>query len=211
MDFKLFGDAGDTVIIEDYLEGEEASILVISDGNDFVCLAPSQDHKRALDEDRGPNTGGMGAYSPTPLVSDEMLKEIKEKIIAPIIKGLAKDGKYYNPATGEDITGSFKKNISEPGGKLPPEIGQLTNLNVLNLAGNQLRTLPPEIGELTNLTDLCLAENQLCTLPPEIGQFAMGAINVYKRIVGDYLLVAMGDVPPTTLKQLADGIESKRK
>lgn len=95
MDFKIFGPSGDTVVIEECLQGEEASILVISDGNDFVCLAPSQDHKRAFDEDKGPNTGGMGAYSPAPLITDEIYKEIKEKIMAPIIKGLAAEGKPY--------------------------------------------------------------------------------------------------------------------
>lgn len=95
MDFKVFGSAGDMVIIEDCLEGEEASILVVSDGTDFVCLAPSQDHKRVFDEDRGPNTGGMGAYSPAPLITDEIYNEIKEKIITPIIKGLAREDKFY--------------------------------------------------------------------------------------------------------------------
>jgi len=95
MDFKVFGEAGDSVVLEEYLEGEEVSILVISDGTDFVCLAPSQDHKRAFDADRGPNTGGMGAYSPAPVVTDEMLREIKDTIIAPMIKGLGSEGKPY--------------------------------------------------------------------------------------------------------------------
>src|SRR3989338_2160323 len=61
MDIKLFGSAGDMVVIEECLEGEEVSILIISDGKDYVCLTPSQDHKRVFDEDKGPNTGGMGA------------------------------------------------------------------------------------------------------------------------------------------------------
>ena len=95
MDFKLFGNAGDTIIIEDCLEGEEVSMLVISDGNDFVCLPPSQDHKRIFDNDRGPNTGGMGAYSPAPVVTPEMYQDIKSNIITPIIKGLANEGKCY--------------------------------------------------------------------------------------------------------------------
>ena len=95
MDFKLFGASGDTVVVEECLEGEEASILVISDGNDYVCLAPSQDHKRVFDQDKGPNTGGMGAYSPAPIVTDELFSEIKKNIITPIIRGLAGEGRFY--------------------------------------------------------------------------------------------------------------------
>jgi phosphoribosylamine--glycine ligase len=95
MDFKVFGNAGDEVVIEECLEGEEASILIISDGKDYVCLAPSQDHKRILDEDKGPNTGGMGAYSPAPIVTDELFTQIKQKILSPIINGLAKEGRPY--------------------------------------------------------------------------------------------------------------------
>jgi len=95
MDFKLFGDAGDSVVIEECLEGEEVSILVVSDGADYVCLASSQDHKRVFDNDEGANTGGMGAYSPAPVLTEEMFADIKTKIISPIIKGLASEGKLY--------------------------------------------------------------------------------------------------------------------
>ncbi|MDD5449150.1 MAG: phosphoribosylamine--glycine ligase [Candidatus Omnitrophica bacterium] len=95
MDFKLFGNSGDSLIIEECLEGEEASILVVSDGRDYVCLAPSQDHKRIYDDDKGPNTGGMGAYSPAPIVTDELFSRINEEIISPIIKGLADEGQFY--------------------------------------------------------------------------------------------------------------------
>jgi len=95
LDYKIFGNAGDTIVVEECLEGEEASILVISDGEDFVCLDSSQDHKRAYDDDKGPNTGGMGAYSPTPVITKEQYEEVKKKIIAPIIMGLAKEGKPY--------------------------------------------------------------------------------------------------------------------
>lgn len=95
MDFKLFGGSGDSVVIEQCLEGQEASILVVSDGTDYVCLAPSQDHKRVFDQDKGPNTGGMGAYSPAPVITDEIFADIKERIITPILKGLAAEGKFY--------------------------------------------------------------------------------------------------------------------
>lgn len=95
MDDKIFKDAGRKVVIEKYLVGEEASILVITDGKEALPLASSQDHKRIFDGDKGPNTGGMGAYSPAPVVGDKMQKVIMDKIIYPVIRGLAKEGKRY--------------------------------------------------------------------------------------------------------------------
>jgi len=92
---RIFGTAGDRVIIEECLEGEEASILVLSDGKHIVPLASSQDHKRAFDNDRGPNTGGMGAYSPAPVVNDELFNKILDEIINPVIQGLARENKFY--------------------------------------------------------------------------------------------------------------------
>ena len=71
---KVFGSAGDNVLIEEYLEGEEASVFAITDGDNFVCLPPSQDHKRIGENDTGKNTGGMGAYAPTPFVNDELME-----------------------------------------------------------------------------------------------------------------------------------------
>lgn len=75
-----FGDAGHRVVIEDFLEGEEASILALIDGEHIVILASSQDHKRAYEGDTGPNTGGMGAYSPAPIVTDDILKKVREEV-----------------------------------------------------------------------------------------------------------------------------------
>jgi len=95
---RIFGPAGDKVIVEDCLTGEEASIIVISDGKNFVPLASSQDHKRIFDGDRGPNTGGMGAYSPAPVITDDLFREILGTIITPIIRGLASVGKPYKGA-----------------------------------------------------------------------------------------------------------------
>ncbi len=91
----VFGDAGKKVVIEKKLEGEEVSILALSDGEKIIPLARSQDHKRAYDYDKGPNTGGMGAYSPCPFVSDEKFNEIVDIAIKPMIQGLAKDGIPY--------------------------------------------------------------------------------------------------------------------
>ncbi|SMP03925.1 phosphoribosylamine--glycine ligase [Desulfurobacterium pacificum] len=89
---KVFGDAGNRVVIEDCLEGEEASYLVVTDGENFIPLATAQDHKAVFDGDRGPNTGGMGAYSPAPVLSEEMEKEVQEKVIKPILKGMKEEG-----------------------------------------------------------------------------------------------------------------------
>ena len=83
-----FGPAGARILIEDLLVGEEASILALVDGNTIVSLEASQDHKRAGDEDTGPNTGGMGAYSPAPLVTADLLAEIEEKILVPTVHAM---------------------------------------------------------------------------------------------------------------------------
>ena len=89
---NIFGDAGDIVIIEKLLEGEEASIFAISDGNNFVNLPSSQDHKRVYDNDIGPNTGGMGAYSPAPVVTEQIYDEVKNSILTPVIEGMKSEG-----------------------------------------------------------------------------------------------------------------------
>jgi phosphoribosylamine--glycine ligase len=92
---RRFGEAGARVVIEERLEGEEASYYAISDGTRVVCLAAAQDHKRALDGDRGENTGGMGAYSPAPVVSEPVEKRVLEEIVHPAIRGMAADGTPY--------------------------------------------------------------------------------------------------------------------
>jgi phosphoribosylamine--glycine ligase len=85
---REFGEAGAQLIIEERLEGQEASVLAITDGRTLVTLPPAQDHKPALDGDKGPNTGGMGAYCPTPLVTDDMLHDIEEKILVPTVHAM---------------------------------------------------------------------------------------------------------------------------
>ena len=85
---KVFGEAGNRVVIEERLDGEEASVLAITDGRTIVTLPPAQDHKRAYDGDTGPNTGGMGAYSPAPLVDDAMLHWIEEHILVPTVHAM---------------------------------------------------------------------------------------------------------------------------
>ena len=89
---ESFGDAGAKVIIEEYLDGYELSVFAVCDGKDYVVLPAAQDHKRLLDNDEGPNTGGMGAYVPTPLVNDELYQKIEDRVIKPTLKGLDEDG-----------------------------------------------------------------------------------------------------------------------
>jgi phosphoribosylamine--glycine ligase len=90
-----FGAAGNTVVIEEFLEGEEASFIAIVSGKDILPLATSQDHKRRDDGDRGPNTGGMGAYSPAPVVTDQMHERIMREVMRPTAEGLISDGTPY--------------------------------------------------------------------------------------------------------------------
>lgn len=90
-----FGDAGREVVIEEFLQGEEASFIVMADGDGALALATSQDHKRLQDGDEGPNTGGMGAYSPAPVVTPALHARIMREVIEPTIRGLATDGTPY--------------------------------------------------------------------------------------------------------------------
>jgi phosphoribosylamine---glycine ligase len=90
-----FGDAGRTVVFEEFLEGEEASFIVMADGSHVLPLATSQDHKRLADGDTGPNTGGMGAYSPAPVVTPELHDRIMREVIGPTLNGLASEGMPY--------------------------------------------------------------------------------------------------------------------
>jgi phosphoribosylamine--glycine ligase len=90
-----FGSAGDLVVIEEFLPGEEASFIVMVDGHSILAFATSQDHKRLKDADAGPNTGGMGAYSPAPVVTRGMHERIMREVIEPTVRGLTKDGTPY--------------------------------------------------------------------------------------------------------------------
>jgi phosphoribosylamine--glycine ligase len=92
---RAFGDAGDRVVVEKCLLGEEASFMVFTDGETIVPMVSSQDHKRVFDGDAGPNTGGMGAYSPAPIITPEFEKEIIDTIMRPVIEGMKSDGIKY--------------------------------------------------------------------------------------------------------------------
>ena len=92
---KVFGDAGNRVVVEDFMTGEEASFLAFTDGKTVLPLPTSQDHKPIFDGDKGPNTGGMGAYSPAPVVTPALEKQIMNKVMIPTVKGMAKEGRPY--------------------------------------------------------------------------------------------------------------------
>ncbi len=92
---RKFGTSGDKVVVEEFLYGEEASIFAITDGEEYLCLPSAQDHKRIGDNDTGKNTGGMGAYSPAPVVTGDILKYVEEKIIRPVIDGMKKEGRRF--------------------------------------------------------------------------------------------------------------------
>ena len=92
---KKFGNAGNTVIIEEFLEGEEASLLAFTDGTTVVPMVAAQDHKRINDGDEGPNTGGMGAYAPAPVVTDEISKQVVTEVLQPVVDAMRKEGCLY--------------------------------------------------------------------------------------------------------------------
>ena len=92
---RRFGDAGDRIVLEEFLVGQEASYFVLADGTNFVQLGSAQDHKRIFDDDRGPNTGGMGAFAPSPLVTPEISRRVVDEIVSPVLAGMAHEGHPY--------------------------------------------------------------------------------------------------------------------
>ncbi len=102
MEARIFGAAGDKIVVEERLEGQEASLMVITDGETVLPMTPVQDHKRAFDGDNGPNTGGMGCYSPVPVVTPELYDQVLETIIKPTIQAMKSEGCTY---TGVLYTG----------------------------------------------------------------------------------------------------------
>jgi len=92
---KVFGNAGDQIVVEEFLNGEEVSVLLFTDGESYAVMPPAQDHKRAFDNDQGPNTGGMGAYAPAPLADKALMEKVEGKIIKKVMGGFAKDAIDY--------------------------------------------------------------------------------------------------------------------
>ena len=92
---RRFGAAGERVVLEEFLAGQEASYFVLADGVRFVTFSSAQDHKRIFDDDQGPNTGGMGAFAPSPLITPAMARRVDEEIVAPVLAGMAREGRPY--------------------------------------------------------------------------------------------------------------------
>ncbi|BDY13520.1 phosphoribosylamine--glycine ligase [Hydrogenimonas cancrithermarum] len=119
---KAFGEAGTKIVVEEFLDGYELSLFAICDGKDFVMLPAAQDHKRLLDNDEGPNTGGMGAYAPTPLIDDELYRKIETRIIRPTVDGMAEEGMPFEGVlfaglmivNGEPYTLEFNVRFGDP-------------------------------------------------------------------------------------------------
>ena len=117
-----FGDAGLNIIVEEFLDGYELSMFAICDGEDYILLPAAQDHKRLSDGDKGPNTGGMGAYAPTPLVNDELYQKVKDRIIRPTLDGMQKEEAPFEGVlfigimvvNGEPITLEFNVRFGDP-------------------------------------------------------------------------------------------------
>jgi phosphoribosylamine--glycine ligase len=139
---NAFGDAGHRVVIEEFLEGEEASFIVMADGSHILPLATSQDHKAAGDGDTGPNTGGMGAYSPAPIVDSHMHRRAMEEVIRPTIEGMAADG---SPFTGFLYAGLMISAQGEP------------RVLEFNVRFGDPETQPILMRLQSDLADLCLA------------------------------------------------------
>ncbi len=152
---QKFGSSGEKVVIESFLEGEEASLFVVTDGEHFICLPAAQDHKRAFDGDTGPNTGGMGAYAPAPIVTQEILKSIENTIIDPILSEFRNSGHPYKGLlyVGLMISKSGKANVVEFNCRFgDPEtqcVLRLLDEDVLRMmydaSTNSLQTRPPKI------------------------------------------------------------------
>jgi len=119
---KSFGDAGLKVIVEEFLDGYELSMFAVCDGDDYILLPAAQDHKRLLNNDEGPNTGGMGAYAPTPLVDEELYQKVKDRVIVPTLDGMKKEGAPFEGVlfigimvvNGEPITLEFNVRFGDP-------------------------------------------------------------------------------------------------
>ncbi|MGX3045932.1 phosphoribosylamine--glycine ligase [Helicobacter sp. T3_23-1056] len=140
-----FGEAGKCVVVEEYLEGYELSVFGICDGEDFVLLPACQDHKQLYDDDKGPNTGGMGAYTPTPLCDEKLLGKIKSKIFSPTLDGMKKRGA---PFCGVLFAGIM---VVKQNGKLEP---YLLEFNV-RFGDPECEVLMPLLE--TPLLDICEA------------------------------------------------------
>jgi phosphoribosylamine---glycine ligase len=167
-----FGSAGQTVVIEDVIPGEEASVLAVTDGSAFLTLPVARDHKRAFDDDQGPNTGGMGVFAPSPHVSSELLERIEREIIRPTIDGLQREG---HPLRGVLFAGVMITPAGDP-----------------MLLEHNVRFGDPECEALLALLDGDFAE--LCVSVAR-GTLATNAVRVAKDRSAVVVVFAAGGYP----------------
>ena len=139
---NAFGDAGHRIVVEEFLDGEEASFIVMVDGENVLPMATSQDHKRVGDGDTGPNTGGMGAYSPAPVVTDEIHQRVMDEVIWPTVRGMAGEGNVY---TGFLYAGLMIDKTGQP------------KVIEFNCRFGDPETQPIMLRLQSDLVDLCLA------------------------------------------------------
>ena len=187
---NAFGDAGHRIVIEEFLDGEEASFIVMVDGEHVLPMATSQDHKRVGDKDTGPNTGGMGAYSPAPVVTDDVHQRTMERIIWPTVKGMAAEGNTY---TGFLYAGLM---IDKQGN---PKVIEF------NCRFGDPETQPIMLRMKSDLVELCLAacESKLDEKTSEWDERAsLGVVMAAGGYPGDY---RTGDVIHGQLEEMAGG------
>ncbi len=139
---NAFGDAGHRIVVEEFLDGEEASFIVMVDGENVLPMATSQDHKRVGNADTGPNTGGMGAYSPAPVVTDEIHQRVMDEVIWPTVRGMAAEGNVY---TGFLYAGLMIDQSGQP------------KVIEFNCRFGDPETQPIMLRLQSDLVDLCLA------------------------------------------------------
>lgn len=171
---NAFGDAGHRIVIEEFLDGEEASFIVMVDGEHVLPMATSQDHKRVGDADTGPNTGGMGAYSPAPVVTDEVHQRTMDRIIWPTVKGMAAEGNTY---TGFLYAGLMIDKLGNP------------KVIEFNCRFGDPETQPIMLRMKSDLVDLCLAacEGKLDTKTSEWDERAsLGVVIAAGGYPGNY-------------------------
>ena len=204
---KSFGDAGRKVIVEEFLDGYELSMFAICDGKDFVLLPAAQDHKRLLDGDKGPNTGGMGAYAPTPLATEEIYEKVIKRVIKPTLEGMQKEG---NPFEGVLFIGLMIVD-NEPyvleynvrfGDPECEELMALIDTSLYDMfyygATKELDKIDVKIKDLTAVGVVCASENYpySSSTPAEIRVDDLSGLNGYIAYAGvkkiDNKLMATG-------------------
>lgn len=173
---KAFGDAGKNIVVEEFLEGFELSVFAVCDGRDFVILPTAQDHKRLLDDDKGPNTGGMGAYSPTPQCTPALLEKIKSRIIRPTLEAMKRENAEFcgvlfcgiMVAEGEPFVLEFNVRFGDPECEVILPLLKTPLLDILEatLAQN-LRNFKVEILDRACVGVVVASENYPNASPPQ--------------------------------------------